>query len=150
MFDDTAADFQLANAKTLDKTFRLGNAKLQAAQATVAWRITSNDAAAGTLVDNVWFKPACKIDWANYVGVWGQSQVDDVLCGRGYNDAAFSKPISADSGAFNCSKGIGANNGNAYCSIRMGMCAFDSFAEGQAVPCNTANFTKEIVRMWRK
>ncbi len=150
LFSDTAEDFQPANAKTLDKTFRLGNAKLQAGKPSAAWRITSNDTASGKLVDDVWFKPACKIDWKKYVGVWGGNQVDDLSCGRGFSDAAFSKPISADSGNFNCSKGIGANNLNSYCSIRMGTCAFDSFSEGQAVPCLTQNFVKETVRLWMK
>jgi hypothetical protein len=149
VFADTNGDFQLQNAGTLDKTFRLGNAKAQAGAPSVAWRITSTDTS-GKLVDDAWFKPACNIDWLKYVGVNGSNTVDDLNCGRAFTNSTFATPISANTGAFNCSKGIGQNNGAQYCSIRMGTCGFGGYAEGQAMPCNNDQFSVQTVRLWKK
>ncbi len=149
VFTDTGLDFQLANANSLTKTFRLGNQKLQTIAAKVAWRITSTGANGG-IVDHAWFKPGCKIDWTNYVGTYGNSTNFDDKCGIAYTSGTFAAVLGGTFGTFNCAKGIGQNNSGAYCSIRMGSCGYDDFKEGQALPCNVLSVSTLTLRLWVK
>ena len=144
-FSDTTADIGLGNFDP-DQTFRYGNDKIQLFEPTLAWRITSENN--GVLTDNAWFKPACVIDWGVYVGVYGQTAQLDADCGIAYTDSSFLQVVGGSYTQGNCSRGIGQNNSGAYCSIRMGSCAFQSGQQGAAFPCSPSNIANHSIKLW--
>ena len=113
----------------------------------MACRITSDENC--SITDNAWFRPECVIDWGTFVGVYGASSSLDTDCGIAYTDSTFSQNLGSYT-AGNCSLGIGQNNSGAYCSIRMGSCAFGAVATGAAAPCSVGNVNTHSVKLWMK
>jgi hypothetical protein len=140
---NTTTDVGTPNGSTTT-TWRYGNAKVQALQAKQAYRLTSLNPGTGARVDNIYFSPACVI---NYADTWNQSANTNTMpaaCRTPYSSAALST-VMTNSGAVVSAAGIGTNNYGQYCSMRFGMAVSTGYNSG-AFDCNMGQ--SNTIQLW--
>ena len=86
--------------------FWLAFVQLSAIRPTTAWLLPDT-------TNRVYFRPACVVDFANTL----RDEKELAECNQGFGDITFEDPIS-NALPDNASRGIGMNNGGAFCSIR--------------------------------